>query len=240
MEWCRSHSLPHCLGCPVVLTQVHAQFLGSPHQIYPMEEWSHSEDLRKSHDSHRRETRHYTVFFQLLVTTVETLWANQRAEFKFFCYLIGWHACCSCKQDVAKTWKNAVVTWLDGIPILQVWENTWRYYKNRRLVNQCTSTLLLGGWGCLFPQEFLLKFRPLLMMLTKVLPRCYPAFSGLISLGMVMEYHDTADRKEGGKDHNRELTTTSKQLERRRGRGAHSSGGKTAFTNVHSYRYSKI
>lgn len=77
-------------------------------------------------------------------------------------------------------------------------------------------------------------------MLTKVLPRCYPAFSGLISLGMVMEYNDAADRKGGGKDHNRELTTTSKQLERRRGRGEHSSGGKTAFTNVHSYRYSKI
>ena len=57
------------------------------------------------------------------------------------------------------------------------------------------------------------------MMFTKVLPQCYPAFSGVISLGMVMEYNDAADRKGGGKDHNRELTTTSKQLERRWGKG---------------------
>jgi len=77
-------------------------------------------------------------------------------------------------------------------------------------------------------------------MLTKTLPWCYLAFSGLISLGMVMEYNDAADRKGGGKYHNRDLTTTSKQLERRRGREAPSFGGKTACTHVRSYQYSKI
>ena len=51
-------------------------------------------------------------------------------------------------------------------------------------------------------------------------------------MGMVMEYNDAADRKGGGKDHNRELTTTSKQLERRRGRG-HIPLGERLHVHMH-------
>ena len=53
-----------------------------------------------------------------------------------------------------------------------------------------------------------------------------------MGLGMVMEYNDAADRKGGGKDHNRELTTTSKQLERRRGRG-HIPLGERLHVHMH-------
>jgi len=47
----------------------------------------------------------FSKFLQLPVATASTVWANQRAEFKSFCNLIGWYVPCSCNQMLQELGK---------------------------------------------------------------------------------------------------------------------------------------
>ena len=47
----------------------------------------------------------FSKFLQLPVATASTVWANQRAEFKSFCNLIGWHGSHSCNRMLQELGK---------------------------------------------------------------------------------------------------------------------------------------
>jgi len=47
----------------------------------------------------------FSKFLQLPVATASTVWANQRAEFKSFCNLIGWHGSRSCNRMLQELGK---------------------------------------------------------------------------------------------------------------------------------------
>ena len=47
----------------------------------------------------------FSKFLQLPVATASNVWANQRAEFKSFCNLIGWHGSRSCNRMLQELGK---------------------------------------------------------------------------------------------------------------------------------------
>jgi len=72
------------------------------HSRSPTSEWTNSPQSR---------LQRFSEFMQLLVATVSTVWANQRAEFKPFCNLIGWHGSRSCNQMLQELGETLYFSW---------------------------------------------------------------------------------------------------------------------------------